>query len=176
MSQFDAIEKHFWPNGPSRNVWMIVDCARDQKRIFRFLLSCHLEQSCLYSGPIAPALEMAAPYLLQLEHESQETRQLIDLSWGNNWGVFLRSSTNMRNLRTHLRRFLMVRDASGRRMTFRYYDPNVLRIYLPTCTGEELRTVFGPIECFWTENGKDMDQMLEFQNDAGTLIKRARPL
>ena len=176
MSRYDAIEERFWPNGPSRDVWMIVDCARDQKRIFRFLLACHLEQSCLYSGPIAPALEMAAPYLLQLEHDSEETRRLIELSWGNSWGVFLRSPTNMRNLRKHLRSFLMVLDSKGRRMTFRYYDPRILRVYLPTCTGEELRTVFGPIELFWTEDGEDGDQLLEFQHEAGRLVEKAQSL
>ena len=155
---------------------MIVDCARDQKRIFRFLLSCHLEQTCLYSGSIAPALEMAAPYLLQLEYQNQETRQLIDLSWGNSWGIFLRSSTSMRNLRTHLRKFLIVQDTQRRRMTFRYYDPNILRVYLPTCTGEELRTVFGPIDFYWTEEGEDTDQLLEFQHETGRLISKTRSL
>lgn len=176
MSRYQAIEDYLWPKGPTRDVWMIVDCARDQKRIFRFLLACHLEQSCLYAGPIAPALEMAAPYLLQLEHDSQETRQLIELSWGNNWGVFLRSPTNMTNLRKHLRNFLIVQDSRGRQMAFRYYDPRILRTYLPTCSSEELRTVFGPIECFWTEDWGDVDRMLEFQYDAGVLIQKTQSL
>lgn len=176
MSRIDAIEKHLWPQGASPDVWMIVDCARDQYRIFRFLLACHLEQTCLYSGAIPPALEMAAPYLLQLEHQNEETRRLIEMSWGNSWGVFLRSPTNMRGLREHLRKFLIVHDSSGRRMAFRYYDPNVLQVYLPTCTGAELRTVFGPIDSFWTEDAKNMDQMLEFQAEAGRLTKTARSL
>jgi hypothetical protein len=176
MSRYRAIEDYLWPNGPTRDVWMIVDCARDQNRIFRFLLACHLEQSCLYSGQIAPALEMSAPYLLQLEHDSEETRRLIELSWGNSWGVFLRSPTTLTNLRKHLRQFLVVLDPEGRRMAFRYYDPRILRVYLPTCSGEELRTVFGPIEVFWTEDWRDMDHMLEFQREAGKLIKRTQSL
>lgn len=155
---------------------MILDCARDQKKIFRFLLSCHLEQTCLYAGPIAPALEMAAPYLLQLEHADEMTRRLIELSWGNSWGVFLRSPTNMTNLRKHLRTFLMVKDSRGQQMAFRYYDPRILRTYLPTCTPEELRTVFGPIEFFWTEDWADTDRMLEFQFDRGALIEKTRSL
>jgi hypothetical protein len=176
MARLQAIEDCLWPKGPSRDVWMIVDCARDQKRIFRFLLASHLEQSCLYSGPLAPAMEMAAPYLLQLEHDSDETRRLIELSWGNSWGIFLRSPTNPINLRKHLRSFLLVQDFEGGRMAFRYYDPRVLRVYLPTCSAEELRTVFGPIEVFWTEDRTNPDQMLEFQYDAGKLIRRTRSL
>jgi hypothetical protein len=46
-------------------------------------------------------------------------------------------------------------------MVFRYYDPRVLRVYLPTCVTVELRTVFGPIECFWME-GESPEKMLEF--------------
>jgi len=176
MTRYQAIEHYLWPNGPSRDVWMILDCARDQKRIFRFLLACHLEQSCLYAGPISPALEMAAPYLLQLEHDNQETRNLIELSWGNSWGVFLRSPTNLNNLRKHLRRFLIVHDPQGRRMAFRYYDPRILRGYLPTCNSEELRFVFGPVEYFWTEHRTDADHMLEFQRDGGKLVEKTRSL
>ena len=173
MNRFDAIEKQLWPKAGSSDVWMIVDCARDQNRIFRFLLACHLEQSCLYSGPIPPALEMAAPYLLQLQHDDPETRRLLEISWGNSWGVVLRSPTSMRNLRKHLRKLLMVRDQAGRRMAFRYYDPRILQVYLPTCTGEELRTVFGPIESFWTEHWNDPGQMLEFKIEGARLSEKS---
>jgi Domain of unknown function (DUF4123) len=176
MRRYQAIEAVLWPNGLTRNVWMIVDCARDPKRIFRFLLDCHLEYSCLYSGALAPALEMAAPYLLQLDYDSQESRRLIELSWGNSWGVFLKSDTSLKKLRRHLRQFLIVRDPQGRRMAFRYYDPRVLRSYLPTCVSEELRTVFGPIDCFWTENQGDVEQLLEFRFESGRLAKRTLPL
>lgn len=176
MNRTRAIEELLWPNGFSRDVWMIVDCARDQQRIFRFLLGSHLEYSCLYSGYLAPALEMAAPYLLQLEHDNQETRRLIELSWGNSWGVFLKSGTSLNKLRRHLREFLMVRDPQGRRMAFRYYDPRVLRPYLPTCNAEELRTVFGPVECFWTEEQKDLTHILKFRFEGGKLVKETLSL
>jgi len=49
---------------------------------------------------------------------------------------------------------LVVKDERGNRLVFRYYDPRVLRVYLPTCSPSELRTVFGPIECFWAEGPK----------------------
>lgn len=172
MNRYKVMEELLWPNGFTRDVWMIVDCARDQKPIFRFLLGCHLEYSCLYAGPLAPALEMAAPYLVQLEFEGSETRRLLELSWGNSWGVFLRSGTNMKKLRRHLREFLIVRDPQGRRLAFRYYDPRVLRAYLPTCSSEELRTVFGPIQSFWTESEKDIDRILEFHLDGNRLVRK----
>ena len=156
----ERIEEILWPNGPRQNVWMILDGARTVD-VFRFLLDCHLEYACLYSGPLTPDLEMAAPYLVQLDHGYRDTHRLIRQAWGNGWGVFLRSDTSLKKLRRHLREFLVVRDTKGTRMVFRYYDPRVLRVYLPTCEVGELRTVFGPIDCFWTE-GQSPEKMLEF--------------
>jgi len=176
ISPYTAIERTLWPKGFGRNIWMIVDCARDQQKIFRFLLSCHLEYKCLYSGHLPPVLEMAAPYLIQLDCESEETRRLIDMSWGNSWGIFLRSDTNMVKLRRHLREFLLVRDTQGRRLAFRYYDPRVLRTYLPTCVSEELRTVFGPVDRYWTEAAGEPDQLLEFRFERSRLVQETRLL
>ena len=51
----------------------------------------------------------------------------------------------------HFRQFLRVRDEAGREFFFRFYDPRVLRVYLPTCNSEELRTFFGPVELFSME-------------------------
>jgi hypothetical protein len=173
MNRAERVEEILWPAGVNRDIWMIVDCARDPQQVFRFLLSCHLEQSCLYSGHLPPDLEMAAPYLVQLDHDSPETRRLVELAWGNSWGIFLRSGTTMQKLRRHLREFLMVMGPQGRRMLFRYYDPRVLRAYLPTCNSEELAAVFGPIEVMWAE-GTDRDHMEEFRLEHGRLRYRAR--
>jgi len=147
------IEEILWPEGPKQNIWMILDGARSIE-IFRMLLACHLEYSCLYSGTLTPELEMAAPYLVQLDHGYKDTHKLIQRAWGNSWGVFLRSDTSLKKLRRHLRELLVVKDERGNRLVFRYYDPRVLRVYLPTCSPSELRTVFGPIECFWAEGPK----------------------
>jgi len=165
------IEEILWPDGPRQNVWMIVDGARTID-VFRFLLACHLEYACLYSGPLTPDLEIAAPYLVQLDHGYRDTHRLIRKAWGNSWGVFLRSETSLKKLRRHLREFLVVRDTKGTRMVFRYYDPRVLRAYLPTCEAGELRTVFGPIECFWTE-AEAPGKMLEFHVRSGRLEQQS---
>ena len=170
--QFVArIEEILWPEGPRQNIWMILDGARTIE-IFRMLLSCHLEYACLYSGPLSPEMELAAPYLVQLDHGYKDTHQFIRQAWGNSWGVFLRSDTSLKKLRRHLREFLVVRDEKGTRLVFRYYDPRVLRGYLPICVTGELRTVFGPIECFWTESER-AERMLQFGFCDGRLVEQA---
>jgi hypothetical protein len=168
------IEETLWPDGPRQDVWMILDGARSID-VFRMVIECHLEYSCLYSGPLTPDMEIAAPYLVQLDHGYRDTHRFIRRAWGNSMGVFLKSDTSLKKLRRHLREFLVVRDTKGNRMVFRYYDPRVLRVYLPTCVRSELRTVFGPIDCFWTE-GENGGDMLEFVLRDGELKRQRLPV
>jgi hypothetical protein len=158
-----------WPPGlPARTaVFAIVDGARDE-RIYAAVRGTLLFKDCLYSGDLPPQLQATAPYLIQLEREDRFTRFLIEKGWGHSWATFLRTETGIKQLRRHLREFLRVRDQAGRRLIFRYYDPRVLRVYLPTCWPAELNTFFGPVSAFLTE-GERLGEVLEFRNERGTL-------
>lgn len=165
------LEQCLWPRGFARDVWMIVDSARD-RRIFSLLLECFYSSlSSLFAMPLAPQLESVAPYLVPLDYDDKKTRKFLGNAWGNNWGVFLRCDTSQDRLRRHLRSFVSVRDPRGQRLLFRYYDPRILRTYLPTCNKGELEYVFGPIECFWTES-TNPDHLLEVGLERGTLVRR----
>jgi hypothetical protein len=164
----NLIEERLWPKGFRRDAWMIVDAARD-RRIFGLLLECfYSRHTCLFSGSLAPEMQMVAPYLVSLDYDDRKTWRFIGEAWGNSWGVFLKCDARLETLRRHLRTFLVVRDESGNRMLFRYYDPRILRVYLPTCTGDELHTVFGPIDRFLVEN-ETHDTLLDFCIDKGRL-------
>src|SRR5580658_10312245 len=168
------LEVHFWPDGFRRNVWMIADAARDP-RIFPMLRQYHMEHYCLYSGPLPPALEAAAPYLVQLDYGDPQTRRFLAQAWGNSWGVFLKCGIHQKTLRRHLCEFLIVSDSEGRPLLFRYYDPRVLREYLPTCTGDELRIIFGPIQRLWMED-QEPSLLLDFGLDQSGLSQNKRSL
>ena len=152
IEEFRVLERLLWPKGARRDIWMIVDAARD-RRIFGMLLDgFYSEHTCLFSGPLAPELEVAAPYLVRLEYDGKKTRQLIMTAWGNAWGVFLKCDLRAQEITRHLRALLLVQDPKNRTLVFRYYDPRILRAYLPTCTDVELETVFGDIQRFWMED------------------------
>lgn len=165
--QREQILQALWPGGakPKLSVWGILDCARDPK-IYLALLESRLEFRCLYSGKLPRELEMVAPHLVELFPTSRLTASWIDEGWGQAWGVFLKIE-DPSNLRHHLRKFLKVRSEDGQRLLFRYYDPRVLRAYLPTCLKDELVQVFGPINNYLTE-GETTDELQEFSvNIAG---------
>jgi hypothetical protein len=159
-----------WPEETGRDVWAVADGARDV-RIYAYLLDSYLESSCLYSGALPRELEVAAPYLVSLEYNDRATRRIIGEGWGNSWSIFLKCPATLKKLRRHLREFLVVRGPGGKRLVFRYYDPRVLRIYLPTCSVGELSTVFGPIETFWIE-AADPAMLLEFTFDGRRLVQK----
>jgi Domain of unknown function (DUF4123) len=165
------IQDILWPRGSGADVWAILDGARDRRISFN-ILNSYQNSSCLYAGNLPPELERVAPYLVQLDYHDRFTEQLIEEGWGNSWGIYLKGDLSMQKLRRHLRTLLMVRDHSNKRLLFRYYDPRVLRVYLPTCFTDELQTVFGPIEKIWTENAEG-DSLQEFRVEKGKLLENA---
>ena len=118
---------------------------------------------CLFSGNLSPELAAAAPYLAALDRWSEATQALLASGWGKSWGVLLAAPTDAETLRRHLRRFLRVQDPRGKTVYFRYYDPRVLRAYLPTCNAAEVRGFFGPIARIVIE-GKDPQVFVEHRN------------
>ena len=126
------------------------------------------EYECLFPGQLEPDMEAVAPYLVKLEPESELTAQVVERGWGEHWGVFAHSDADMLEMRLHLRPLLIAMHPDGNRVRFRYYDPRVLRLFLPTCTTDELETMFGPIQSYLLED-EDANQMLRFKIDSGIL-------
>jgi len=116
------------------------------------LLSEHgVANVCLLPGELDPELAQAAPYLAQLGALSPFADLFLSQGLGKHWGIFALSTADLRTLRMHFRKLLSVWDPDGKPLFFRYYDPRVLRIYLPTCNSGELRTVFGPVAAYYAE-------------------------
>jgi hypothetical protein len=141
-------------------IYTILDAARD-KRIYPMLLDSDADFFCLYRGQPAHDLADVAPYIVRLESGSSFTQELLSDAWGNSWGIFMDSAATLSELKTHFRQFLTVHDETGKPLLFRYYDPRVLRIYLPTCTAPELRIIFGPVTRYYSE-AEDKHKLIEF--------------
>lgn len=98
----------------------------------------------LFESPLAPHLDHVAPQLASIDPDSG----YLDL-WaehlGRSAGILLITSEPPGALRSHLREIFLASDEEDFQYSFRYYDPRVLRVYLPTCTGEEVQEFFGPI-------------------------------
>src|SRR3954468_12772046 len=110
------------------------------------------EYCCLYRGELEADMATVAPYLVRLEAGNEFTDWILLDGWGAHWGIFLSSPANLRSLRDHFRGFHTVELPDQRTVLFRYYDPRVLRTFLPACNAAELTTFFGPVQTFILED------------------------
>lgn len=151
-AQVDAIERMLFDDA-SLAVYAVLDGA--SMHDLPYLLDEHeVENVCLFSGRLDPEVAATAPYLARLEQDSEFLRLVLERGWGHHWGILalIPAEISFGNVRKHFRTFLRVRGPDGEPMLFRYYDPRVMRIYLPTCDEEESETVFGPATCYLMED------------------------
>ncbi len=154
-------------SGPT--IYAIVDAAR-QAKIYPTLFNSGNEYYCLYRGPKAKELAYVAPYLVELGKEGPFTHWLISNGWGGSRGIFAASSASLSDLRQHFRKFLTVYDEAGKSLLFRYYDPRVLRVYLPTCNASELKLLFGPVARYALES-ENGDAIIEYTRTGDKLVE-----
>jgi hypothetical protein len=129
------------------------------------------ESECLYRGALGPDLLATAPYLVKLRAEGNIARWLCDEGWGKSWGIYAVTTIGFEALRRHFRGFLRVRDHTGKVLYFRYYDPRVMRLYLPTCNSAEIATVFGGIARFVCED-ELATRAIEFPRHRSRILPR----
>jgi hypothetical protein len=169
----EAIRDHLFAD-PEAKVFAVLDGASVPKLLDR--LAPHAaEYECLYRGELKPDLAAAAPYLVSLQAESDLTEWIVQQGWGKHWGIFLTSQAELAALRRHFRTFLIVHTSEGKPLYFRYYDPRVLRVHLPTCNADELAEMFGPVEAYMME-GEKPDVLLRFRFEDRALVPETQPL
>ncbi len=138
----------------------VVDAARDPEVIPR-LKASGVEHASLYEGDEGEELSAYGPWLARIPTDHPYLEGLVRDGWGKSWGVFLSCPLTFPELRRHLRQFLLAKLPDGRQVCFRYYDPRVLRTYLPTCTADEMAKFVGPVERYFAESA-DETELLEF--------------
>jgi hypothetical protein len=131
--------------------FLLLDAARMHGDIYQ-AREHNPEHICLYEGDSEKFLAAVAPWMFGFEQGTDFATWVLRSARGNSWGIFLRSSAEPVRLYRHLRKFLIVQSEEGKEMYFRYYDPRVLRVFLPTCEPPQLKEFFGPIEAFLAEN------------------------
>ena len=157
---------------PPVSTYAILDTARD-KVIYPKIVNADVQSICLYHGAKAVELATVAPYLVHLKKKDSFTEWLLTQGWGKSWGIFLQAPApfKLNELQRHFRKFLMVYDEEGKPLYFRFYDPRVFRIYLPTCNETELETIFGPVNRYCVE-GENGNAMIEYSCTDGKLLQR----
>ena len=131
-------------------LFALLDSASDSK-VLSLLQAGDCEYRMLYHGKTAELMDGYAPYLVALPPENTLLPKLIEHGWGQSWGYYFTSDDEFLVFWHHLRRFLSVNKPDNSQVLFRFYDPRVLRKFLPTTIPKELNQFFGNIDAFYLE-------------------------
>ncbi|MEW6730072.1 MAG: DUF4123 domain-containing protein [Acidobacteriota bacterium] len=150
------------------NVYAVLDGASIPKLLAK-LDEYQPLTICLFPEELAPDMAEVAPYLIQLEAGTEFIDWLLMNGWGEHWGIYALTHADIYEMRQHLYQFLIVYDHNGKPLRFRYYDPRVLRHFLPTCRVDELAAFFGPISNFLLE-AEDPSYLLRYHTSNSSLV------
>jgi len=142
---------------PGELVFAVVDSSRDS-RIPTFLDA---------GGETYLPLSETA-FLAALPPDSRLAHVLIKDGWGRGWGFYGTSKAGLEAVRAHFTSFVSLQTSSGAAMTFRFWDPRVLRAMVPAMPPEEADAFFGPCERIIVEAEKPAIA-LEFSRLPGRL-------
>ncbi|MDP3001284.1 MAG: DUF4123 domain-containing protein [Bryobacterales bacterium] len=134
------------------NVYALLDGARSP-RVLELLRASGERFERLDEG--------RAPYLAAIPPRSPLLDSLVAEGWGAGWGLFLTSRRPFGETCHHFRQILVAVTDDGRQLDFRFYDPRVLRAFLPTCDVEQAAVLFGPVSSFFAED-ENPDRVLRF--------------
>jgi hypothetical protein len=149
-------------------MFVIIDAARSfvPVAIAKLLVA---NVANLFAGKKGDDLSDVAPHLCECDIGGNVAELLVVPYGKGEFGILIESDASWADIQRHLRQFLMVRrQANIRPVYFRYYDPRVLRAFLPACSEPELSTFFGSIKEFHCQS-EDPEFVASFRRDDQTL-------
>jgi hypothetical protein len=150
--------------------YIILDAARMDIEIIK-AQELNPDFESLYNGSKyieKRNLFYVAPFLFSFLINVEFRNWYFEKGWGDSWGVIVYSVMDLKSLVKHFRHFLMVKREDGEQLYFRFYDPRVLRVFLPTCDERQLNDFFGPVDYFICED-EDSGNGLVFSLHKGEL-------
>jgi hypothetical protein len=147
---------------PGDFLYAMADSARAPELVEAARKTKGIALKSLLIGPMGNAIAQAAPYIIGMALDSPFMENW-SRHFGGSAGILLTTPADMDTLFEHLRDIFIAKTEDGEKYYFRYYDPRVLRGYLPTCTREEVGHFFGPIRAFYVE-GEEPGVLLRYRN------------
>jgi hypothetical protein len=146
-----AVQSRLWQEAGDMPAYVILDGAQNPGLLDALYADHAPRWRCLFTGQLEPDMATVAPYLVELDPSAAFTRRLMGEGWGQNWGVFLASQLALPALWRHVRQQVHVYGPNMESLYFRFYDPRVMRTYLPTCSPHQLAEFFGPVDFYFAE-------------------------
>lgn len=151
----------------SKIKFIILDGARIPDQIIR-AREINKYSASLYKGDSMIKLSSVSPYLFELRDKNPFMKWFFEEGWENSWGIIIATHLDFEDCQKHFRKFLIVANEEGQEFYFRFYDPRVLKIFLPTCDRSQIANFFGHIDNFIIEGDKK-EEAIKFSHQNGIL-------
>ena len=122
--------------------YIILDAARMGEEI-DVAIGINENNKWLYSRKNEEYLRKVSPYLFRINPDFD--KWVVQNGWGKSWGIFIESKILFGSLFHHFHKLTTVKIVRREESYFRFFDPRVLRIFLPTCDAFQLKEFFGPV-------------------------------
>lgn len=118
---------------------------------------------------------IASPFLVLVPPQSRLLDVLVKDGWNHGWGFYLASSADFESLLRHWHPFVTLHNRNGQPLTFRFWEPRVLRAIVPAMPAAEAAGFFGSISRLVVEEDKP-EAAVEFTLGPSGVNQRALPL
>lgn len=142
------------------HLYALVDAAGNDQVLQR-LAATEANYQSLFQGSDKERLFSVGAFLVACDQDFALLQWLTTEAWGNGSVVFLTSSAYWDQLFQHLQRSLTAVTHDDREVYFRYYDPRVLRDYLPLCPPATAQRFLGPVTRMLAESEQG-DALISF--------------
>lgn len=135
------------------NLHIILDAARATEPNLIKARELNPAGISLYRGMLEEKIETLGPFVFPFVHPTPFSDFYLNDGWGFSWGIFAVSDLPSEQIFHHFRQFIRIKKAdSSEEFYFRFYDPRVLRTFLPTCDAHQLRSFFGNLNYLVAED------------------------
>lgn len=150
-----------------KNYYAIIDVSTDLEisEQIKELLKVD-DYSYVYKGYDVP-LDLGNPYLIKLSESSIPLFGILQKkNKSKSWGIIIEvpEDTVLNSVLRHFQSLIKAKNHEGKNFYFRFYDTEVLRIFLPTCNKEQIKDFYGPVQTFYVSN-ESGTELLSFRKE-----------
>ncbi len=153
-------ESSSWPGFTRAQSVLLTSLYRDGENVFAVLdplrdgrIPAFLDASGEQFASLDDGFRVAA-YVVQLPPHARLLDVLIKDGWSRGWGFYCTSLAGLEEVCVHLKNFVTLYTASGIPITYRFWDPRVLRASAPALLPQEAVDFFGPLTRMVVEGEK----------------------
>ncbi len=155
-----AAESNNWPGFTRAQSVLLTSLYRDGETVLAVLdplrdarIPAFLDASGERFVPLDDGIRVAA-YVVQLPPHARLLDVLIKDGWSRGWGFYCTSAGGLDEVCVHFRNFVTLYTPGGTPLTFRFWDPRVLRASTPAFLPQEALDFFGPLTRIVVEGEK----------------------